>query len=147
MADQETAGGPGQPVPVHRLTFDYHGNQISLVSDQVVDMISPPAQSLDESATVGGFSVIVRDAAGQALYKFTGPSPIRYDAEVFSEDPSRSLHRVAVEEPQGTFVLLVPHVEGTARVELVGAPLTRRGVARKPRRLASFPLHPPHGRR
>src|SRR5215468_10668033 len=120
MADQNSAGSAGRPPPVHRLTFDYHGNQVDLVSDQVVDMIIPPTQSFDESTTVTGFSVIVRNTADQMLYRFTAPSPIRYAAEVFSDDPSRSLHQVAVEDPQGTFVVLVPHLEGAASVELIG---------------------------
>jgi hypothetical protein len=66
---------------------------------------------------------------------------------VFSEDPSRSLHRVAVEEPQGTFVLLVPHVEGATSVELIGPSRAEDDRAREPRSLARFPLLPPQGSR
>jgi hypothetical protein len=143
MADQNTVGGRGRPGPVHRLTFDYEGDQISLVSDQVVNMISPPGHSLDESETLAGFSVIVRDAADKALYKFTGPSPIRNDAEVFSDDPSTSLHRVPVQERRGTFVMLVPHAEGAVSVELRAQPLDRSGRFSEPRQLARFPLQPP----
>jgi hypothetical protein len=143
MAGQNTVGGRGRPGPVHRLTFDYDGDRISLVSDQIVNMISPPGHSLDESVPLAGFSVIVRDAADKALYRFTGSSPIRNDAEVFSNDPSTSLHRVPVQERRGTFVLLVPDVEGAVSVELAAQPLGSSGTFSEPRRLASFPLHPP----
>jgi hypothetical protein len=143
MADQNTAGGRGRPGPVHRLTFDYEGDRISLVSDQVVKMIGPPGQPLDEAETSAGFSVIVRDAADRALYRRTGSSPIRSDAEVFSDDPSTPLHRVPVQEPRGTFVMLVPHVEGAVSVELVGQPSGRPERFRESRRLARFPLNPP----
>ena len=145
MADQNMVGDRGRPVPVHRLTFDYDGDQISLASDQVVNMISPPGHSLDESEASAGFSVIVRDADNRALYRFTGPSPIRNDAEVFSPDPSNSLHRVPVQERRGTFVVLVPHIEGAASVELVGQPLDRSGSLSEPRQLARFPLRAPEG--
>lgn len=147
MADQSSTAEAGRPAPVHRLTFDYHGNQVDLVSDQVVNMIIPPTQPLDESATGTGFSVIVRDTADQTLYKSSRPSPIRYDAEVFSDDPSRSLQRVAVEEPRGTFVLLVPHVEGAASVELIGPSRAEDDRVRESRALARFPLRPPQGSR
>jgi hypothetical protein len=143
MADQNTAGSRGRPTPVHRLTFDYEGDQVSLVSDQIVNMISPPGQPLDEAETSAGFSVIVRDAADKALYRRTGSSPIRSDAEVFSDDPSAPLHRVPVREPRGTFVMLVPHVEGAVSVELTGQPSGRPERFRESRRLARFPLNPP----
>jgi hypothetical protein len=143
MADQNRVGDRSRPVPVHRLTFDYDGDQISLVSDQVVNMISPPGHSLDESEASADFSVIVRDTANRALYRFTGPSPVGNDAEVFSDDPSDSLHRVPVRKRRGTFVVLVPDLEGATSVELVGQSLDRfRGLS-GPRPAARFPLRPP----
>jgi hypothetical protein len=145
MADQNTIGDRSRPVPVHRLTFDYDGDQISLVSDQVVNMISPPGHSLDESVTSAGFSVIVRDTTDKALYRFIRPSPIGNDAEVFSDDPSNSLQRVPVRTRRGTFVILVPHLEGATSVELVGQPVDRSGRLSEPRRLAKFSLQPPEG--
>lgn len=143
MADQNAARSRGRPGPVHRLTFDYEGDRISLVSDQIVNMIGPPGQPLEEAETTTGFSVIVRDAADRALYRRTGSSPIRSDAEVFSDDPSTPLHRVPVQEPRGTFVMLVPHVEGAVSVELVGPPSGRPDRFRESLRLARFPLNPP----
>lgn len=138
-------GGAGGSGPVHRLTFDYRGGEISLVSDQVVNMITAQSQPLDEPTPAAGFSAIVRDAADHALYRVTAVGPIGYDAEVFSDDPSTSLHRVTVDDPQGTFVVLVPHLEGAANIEIIGPPLARDGRTGESQRLARFPLRSPQG--
>jgi hypothetical protein len=143
MAEQGTTGEPAQAGPVHRLTFDYDGDRISLTSDQVVNMVVPPSEPLD-ATTPAGFSIVVRDTRDRLLYRRTGSSPIRHDAEVFSDDPSRSLRRVPVEQRRGTFVVLVPHVEGGASVELVGPTRDRHGSVGEPRSLARFVLRPPN---
>ena len=144
MVDQNQIVSRARPGPVHRLTFDYDRDQLRLVSDQIVNMISPPSHSLDESEPLAGFSVIVRDAAGRALYRFTRSSPIRDDVEVFSDDPfTSSVHRESVGERRGTFVMLVPHIEGAVSVELAGQPVDGSGRFSEARRLASFSLRQP----
>jgi hypothetical protein len=61
---------------------------------------------------------------------------------VFSDDPSVGLHRVAVDKPRGSFVLLVPHIDGGVRVELVGHPRDPVGRIRTARTLARVGLRP-----
>jgi hypothetical protein len=134
---------PAQPGPVHRLTFAYEGDQIRLVGDQVVRMVVPPTRGLDEAGTLAGFSVILRDANNRPLYHFVRTSPMRHDAEVFATDPSRTLHRVDVQEPRGTFTVLVPHVDGAASVELAGHARASDANVSEPRVLAKFPLATP----
>lgn len=141
------APNPARPGPVHRLSFQYAGDRIRLVSDQLVTMIAPPSHPLDEPEVPAGFSMVVRDSRGQALYRFTGVSPMGHDREVFSDDPARTLHRTPVEEPSGTFVMLAPHIEGAVAVELFGHPLVRGRMARTPRRLARFVLKSPEAGR
>lgn len=143
MSDPHAVAMPPRPGPVHRLTFDYEGDRISLVSDQLVNMISPPSDPLDEAEVPAGFTVIVRDAQQRAVYRHTGVSPMGHDTEVFSDDPAGSLQRIAVAKPSGTFVLLVPHVEGAVGFELVGHPRFRGRRGSTPRQLARFTLRPP----
>ncbi len=125
-------GNPAQPGPVHRLTFEYEGDHISLASDQVVTMIAPESHPLDEIGTRPGFSTVLRDAGDRALYQFTRSSPIRRDAEVF-DGPANTLRRAPVEPPHlGTFVTLVPKVDDEASVEPLNVSLSSgsRAVAK-----------------
>ena len=138
------AAGPANPGPVHRLTFGYEGSDIRLISDQLVTMVAPPSHSLEDAGRKAGFSLIVRDGKNRALYHRSGVSPIRYDAEVFGDTPSQPISRVPVRRPRGTFVMLVPHVQGSVRVELTDAGAEEAGVA-APHTLASFPLSRPSG--
>jgi hypothetical protein len=143
MSDPHSVASPPRPGPVHRLTFDYEGDRISLVSDQLVNMISPPSDTLDEGEVRAGFTVIVRDAEQRAVYRRTGVNPMGHDTEVFSDDPTGSLQRIPVAKPTGTFVVLVPHVEGAVAVELLGHPRIRGRPSSTPRHLARFALAPP----
>jgi hypothetical protein len=135
-----------QPGPVRRLTFAYEGDTISLVSEQHVQMIVPPTQPLNQ-VDVAGFSVLLRDQQDKPLYRFTRTSPIRYDAEVFSEPGAeRSIERVPVAYPKGSFVLLVPDVPGAKTLELVDHPQRADALRERPRSLARFELKPFEGK-
>jgi len=135
------AQAPG-PSPVRRLTFSYEGDQVRLVSDQLVTMIIPPSHPLDGLESSPGFAFILKDEQGAPLYGRVIPSPIRFDQEIFDKDPKRSVRREVNPRPKGTFVLLVPGVENGRRIEFFGNPLKPRAHLESPRRLASFPLDP-----
>lgn len=129
-----------QPGSVHRLTFEYEGDQIRLVSDQIVTMVVPASHPLEAIGTQAGFSAVLRDAQERPLYQFTRTSPIRHDAEVFSDDGSGTISRVTVDRPRGSFVMLVPALEGAVSVELAGQPLAPQTHLQAPRTLAKFAL-------
>jgi hypothetical protein len=138
---------PPQSGPVRRLTFEYDGDRIRLISEQHVRMIVPPTQPLDQADGVGGFSVLLRDERDRPVYRFTRTSPIRHDAEVFSEPGrERSIERVPVEHPKGAFVVLVPDVPGAKTLELVGQPLRADAFREQPQSLARFELKPFEGK-
>jgi hypothetical protein len=128
------------PGPVHRLTFEYDGDQVSLVSDQQVELIVPPTQPLERAESDSGFTVILRDADDKPLYRFTRSSPMRHDAEVFSESGDRTVERTGIDRPKGAFTVLVPDVTGAETVELFGHPLRPQAHLEKPRSLARFTL-------
>jgi hypothetical protein len=148
MADRPTGGNiqpqPAQPGPVRRLTFEYDGDQIRLVSEQHVRMIVPPPEQAD---ALVGFQVLLRDQQDQPVLRFSRTNPIRHDAEVFSPPGAdQSIARVPVDRPKGSFVLLVPDVPGARTLELVGPPASAAALREQPRSLARFALKPFEGR-
>lgn len=85
------------------------------------------------------------DPQGKAIYRRVLTNPIRYDREVFSNDPRNpSIHRVGVENPKGTFVILVPDVEGARTVQLFSDPPEVKGAVRglAARELIRFTITP-----
>ena len=136
------AGQVPRPSPVSRLTFAYEGDRVQLVSEHQVTMIIPASHPLDRLETGAGFSVILRDDRGQAVYGRVMESPFRFDQEVFDRDPKRSIRREANPKPKGTFVVLVPAI-GTARtVEFFSHPLKPKAHLESRQRIATFKLPP-----
>jgi hypothetical protein len=134
-----TSSIPG-PVPVRRLTFSYEGDRVRLVSEQRVTMILPPSHPPDLLEQQSGFSVVLRDERGAAVYGRMMSNPFQFDREVFDRDPRRSLRREANPDPHGSFVVLVPALADARRLEFFGHPLKPRAHLESPRRLASFML-------
>lgn len=134
--EQQPAAGPGGV----RLIFSYEGNDISLVSRQRVNMLVPPSEPLEGLAGQSGFWVEVRDKAGHPLRRQLMRDPIRHDAEVFSEDPARSVARIPVERPSGVFVVLIPEIAGAEHLVLIGTPPAERPAIREAREIARFNL-------
>ncbi|EME97960.1 hypothetical protein J7W19_28285 [Streptomyces mobaraensis NBRC 13819 = DSM 40847] len=149
-SEQHTGSGPAAPAAV-RLIFEYEGPDIRLVSRQRVDAAPPPTDDLTgphpTAATAGesevkGFWVEVRDGRQRPLYRRVMHPPVRHDAEVFSDDAERSLARVPVDEPKGTFAVLVPEIEGADHVALVSSPLTPGPTVAAAAEVARFSLTP-----
>jgi hypothetical protein len=133
---------PPRPSPARRLTFAYEGDQVRLVSEQLVTMIIPPSHPLDRLETAGGFSIILRDERGEPVYGRISESPLRFDEEVFDRDPKRSIRREANPHPKGTFVVLVPAIDNARRLEFFGSPAKPKAHLESTRRLATFMLAP-----
>jgi hypothetical protein len=151
MADPPTSGNvqpqPAQPGPVRRLTFEYDGDQIRLVSEQHVRMIVPPSPPPEQADALGGFEVLLRDQQDRPVLRFSRTNPIRHDAEVFSPPGTdQSIARVPVDRLRGSFVLLVPDVPGASTLELVGPSASADALRAQPRSLARFTLRPFEGR-
>jgi hypothetical protein len=137
--------GP-QPRPVRRLTFEYDGDQIKLVSDQTVMMIVPSAKPPAAAAPGhAALSLLLRDEANRPLAAVTHESPLTYDTEVFAPPDEGTLQRVPVDRPKGAFTILVPDHPEARKIELIGRPLRPDAHGQPPQSLGTFPLRPSGG--
>jgi hypothetical protein len=126
-----------------RLTFEYEGSSVKLVSAQSVDMILPPSHPLETTEAQTGFWFTLADNQGKPVYRRTVQNPIRYDREVFSNDPAHpSIQRVPVAQPKGTFVMLVPDVPEARTVQLFSHPLEPLAPALAAKEIARFTITP-----
>ncbi len=100
-----------------RLIFSYDGDEVTLVSQQVVDM-RPSGPSSGDPRTPGHY-VEVRSAAGDLLAGAPAANAFVGSAEVFPENPDEPIVRVDVERPRGAFTVLVPAPQASAQVALV----------------------------
>ncbi|MBH1938792.1 hypothetical protein I5Q34_31805 [Streptomyces sp. AV19] len=132
---------PGRQTAV-RLIFEYEGTDIRLVSRQRVEMVPPPGDPLHPEQDLHGFWVEVRDAGLHPLYRRVMHPPVRHDAEVFSDDPERSLARVPVDEPKGAFAVLVPDLADADHIALVSSPPAPGATAAPATEVARFALGP-----
>jgi hypothetical protein len=144
--EDSSGSAAARPGPVRRLTFEYDGDQVRLVSDQTVTMIVPAAKPPPAAAPGHGtLSVLMSDEADQPLTAVTRESPFTHDTEVFAPPDEGTLQRVPVAKPKGAFTILVPDHPAATKVELIGRPLRPESHAQPPQSLGTFPLRPPGG--
>lgn len=129
MSQQESTGPSAQPHGrgAVRLVFEYHGDDVRLISLQHVDMPVPPTDALEGYEGQQGFWAVVRDRDDTTLYCQILHDPIRRDVEVFSDDPERSLARAPVERPTGAFFVVVPDFREADHVALMRSPPAQPG--------------------
>jgi hypothetical protein len=124
-----------------RLTFNYEGSDVKLVSTQSVDMILPPSHPLEAKAEQSGFWITLSNSDGKAVYRRILHNPISYHREVFSNDPADpSVQQVPVAKPKGTFVILVPDLADARTLQLFSYPEGRAGRGLAARELARFAI-------
>jgi hypothetical protein len=145
MSDEALHADGGDSRTV-RLIFSYDGDEVTLVSQQVVDML-PNGPYFGDPRTPGHY-VEVRSAEGDVLAGAPAANAFVGTAEVFPEQPGEPIVRVDVEKPRGAFTVLVAAPQASAEVALVRvqAPSEEAGVAgvapapAQPEVLATFPL-------
>jgi hypothetical protein len=127
---------------VLRLTFEYNGNNVRLISSQRVRMTLPASMAPHPEKNQSGFWYELRDANERTLYHRVMASPIRFDAEVFSTEEKGSIRRQEVLKPQGAFVLLVPDTPEAESIVLFGSSSAPRTTTLSANELARFKLKP-----
>jgi hypothetical protein len=101
-----------------RLTFAYEGRSIELRDVEVVDTVAPappPAES-----GLAGFVLEVHGRDGKLLFRRMLSEPLGESVELPAgdRDKQRPFERATVQKPSGTFIVMVPAVEGGAQVAL-----------------------------
>lgn len=108
-----------------RLSFEYRGDQVRLVSRQRVEMRAPASDRTDEYEGHSGFWVEVRDVENRVIYRRVMHNPIRFEHEAPSGDPEKPFTHVKIEDPDGAFTLVVPDFPEAQVVSLFGSPPDR----------------------
>ncbi|HEX8052628.1 MAG TPA: hypothetical protein VF517_06520 [Thermoleophilaceae bacterium] len=110
-----------------RLTFSYEGRRVELQSVEPVDAVAP-APPVSPRGTAG-FALEVHGRGGTVLFKRMLDEPFGESVEVPAgdRDPERPFERAAVENPSGTFIVMVPALAAGAEVAL----FDRRGDKRR----------------
>jgi hypothetical protein len=103
-----------------RLTFDYDGDQVTLVGQEQVAMLAPPDDSEHAERAETGYHVELRDEAGRPIYRRRLHAPLADSYEVFSPEPGARIRRVPMGQARGRFTAVVPDVAGGRTVVLVG---------------------------
>jgi hypothetical protein len=103
-----------------RVTFEYGGGQVQKISQRRVEMASPPSHAREGYERHVGFWYELRDADDKVVYRRAIHNPIQVHYEVFS--PAGSLVRRPIENPGGTFEIVVPELAGAPHLVLYGTP-------------------------
>ncbi len=122
-----------------RLTVEYEGSRLTLVSQRRVAMLAPAPRRLTPGPEERGFWVELRDERDEPLYRQTLHEPISEDLEVVADD-GVSLARVPRENVVGRFSVVVPDLSAAQAVSFVApAALLQEGGAQT-RELARFEI-------
>jgi hypothetical protein len=106
-----------------RLTFSYERSNVQLNAVQHVAMKPLPADELKVPEGAAGFWIELRDAANRTIYRRVLQNPIRFAAEFPTGESDRPLAWGELDEPRGSFVLVVPDLPAGATVVLFSGPL------------------------
>src|SRR4051812_36199358 len=123
-----------------RLTFSYEKDDVRLVDRQRVEMMAPPGEPDRIPRRASGFWVELRDGRNRVLYQRVIAQPVRFEAEVFGEQPGDPLGWRPVSDPRGSFAIVVPELPDGDTVKLFSSPLTPESAAEPASELLSVPL-------
>jgi hypothetical protein len=102
---QEMTDGAG----ALRLTFAYQGRRVELVDVQPVDAVAPEPPPSPRGRA--GFWLELTARGGRPLFRRVLRDSLGESVELPSDDPERPFERATVEDPSGTFQVMIPAVE------------------------------------
>jgi len=123
-----------------RVTFEYDGEDVTVVAKERVAMLAPPDDEPLVSKDASGYWVEVRDDDDAVVYRQVIHNPIQTDLEVFPEDPSEPMHRVPVAHPRGVFQVVVPDLPEGRTAVLHGHASRQALREESPKPMAEFRL-------
>lgn len=117
-----------------RAIFNWRGDEVVFAGSRSVRMIAPAPTAPPPEGERTGYWFELHDASGRTIFHRALHDPIRADVEVFADDRSESIVRVASTAAQGEFELLVPDLPAARTFTLFGPPTGEqlRGTASKP---------------
>lgn len=92
-----------------RLTFAYEGHKVDLVGVEPVDAVAPEPPPSPRGRA--GFWLEVSGRGGKPVFRRVLRDPLGESVEVPTGDEAGSFERADVEDPAGTFHVMVPDVE------------------------------------
>lgn len=105
-----------------RLFFSYKDGEIKPISKKNLKMISPSSDPFDVGIK-SGFRYELRDQNGNLLYLRMIGNPVKLDYEVFTEERENPIKREKIDNPMGTFDLLIPNIPEAKKLTLYSSPL------------------------
>ncbi len=129
MAQSQRPAGMGRRAL--RLTFAYDGEEVTLTRAEPLEKRTPPSDPLirgGQATHRSGFWVEVRDDENRVLWRRRLHDPRNPSVEVPAEGRAGRFERVDVDQPAGSFRVLVPDLPTAKRVTVVAStPLGRGG--------------------
>lgn len=108
---------PSTTTRAARLIFEYEGEQVRLVSQQLVDMV---VTGFDLARTHhAGVYVDARDAGGKTLTRVPARDAFVSSTEVFPERAGEAIVRIEPTKLKGAFTVVVPVPQETNKVTVV----------------------------
>lgn len=130
---------PRPPRRSRRLTFRVAGDQIELVNEEQLEMMTPPSVGpAPQEGIHSGFWIEVQDADNRALDHRLLHFPLGDSVEVFN--PDGTIEREFGPATESTFEVLVPDYDDASNVAMFGESLDPQ--ASRARRAARA-AHPP----
>ena len=109
-----------------RLTFTYEGEKVSLVERQPIEKRTrqtDPILKEGEASQYSGFWIELHDAKNRTIYRRVLHNPIQFSVEVPSDKPHQSFERHTIENPRGTFFVIVPDLDQAESIVIFNSPL------------------------
>jgi hypothetical protein len=122
-----------------RLTFSYNREGVTLNFIRTLEGMLTPESDPIEHDPEAGFWYELRDADNTTLYRQVLHNPLRYDAEIYSED-EETIVRQVFDDYADTFDLLVPALATATQIALFSSPLNPETLGEAATELATFSL-------
>lgn len=105
-----------------RLTFDYEGEQLKVVSEEKVEKMVPLFKEVEDKSS--GAWIELKDKEGNILHTQAMDIPFAPDLESFSNDPKKpSIIRKKTADLEGGFSILIPDIPEVSEVEVFSSPV------------------------
>lgn len=108
-----------------RLTFDYDGDDIVQRRSERIEKRVPPSDPLlreGEAASRSGFWIELTDEDGRAVWRRVMEDPRAASAEAPAGDRPGELTRATINQPKGSFRVLLPDRRDGRNVAVVASP-------------------------